>query len=255
MDVVSRPKTIAHRGDSARLPEQTLAAFAAAAAHGVDMLELDVRRSRDGHLVLMHDATVDRTTTGTGRVDSLSLAELRRLDAGSWFGPAFTGEQVPTLDDVLALAETTGVALCIEVKGETAAAQRELALVLAQTIRDRDRLDRDVLASFDHEALGHAAHEVAGLVTAPDRLPEHGPSVVESLIEQARVSRARIVQHHHAYLDADVVARLHGAGLAVWAWPTTTSEEIATALSCGVDAIMGDDAAALVAGLPVRGRS
>ena len=97
-----RPTPIAHRGLLRDAPENTLAAFGACIDLGLGF-ELDVRRTRDGTLVVLHDESVDRTTDGTGRVADLTLAQVRRLDAGRWFDPAFAGQRVPALDEVFAL--------------------------------------------------------------------------------------------------------------------------------------------------------
>jgi len=90
----------AHRGDSAHAPENTLAAFELAAERGADGIELDAKLTADGEIVVIHDPAVDRTTDGTGMVAEMSLAALRELDAGSWFGDTFKGEQIPTLAEV-----------------------------------------------------------------------------------------------------------------------------------------------------------
>jgi glycerophosphoryl diester phosphodiesterase len=90
------PLFIAHRGCSARYPENTLAAFKGAIDAGAQMIELDVCLSKDRHLVVIHDKTVDRTTNGSGAVKMLTLAQLRQLDAGSWFDPRFNAERLPT---------------------------------------------------------------------------------------------------------------------------------------------------------------
>jgi glycerophosphoryl diester phosphodiesterase len=94
------PAIFAHRGASAHAPENTLAAFELALRQGADAIELDAKLTSDKHVVVFHDLTVDRTTEGTGRVKNLTLAELRRLDAGSHFDFAFRGEPIPTLDEV-----------------------------------------------------------------------------------------------------------------------------------------------------------
>lgn len=119
------PRIIGHRGLMFDAPENTLAGFAACLEQRAGF-ELDIRRSKDGHLVLMHDATVNRTTNGIGRVADLTLAELIKLDAGSWFDPAFAGERVPTLDEVFALLKerirgSSLVALDIKMNDETLA--------------------------------------------------------------------------------------------------------------------------------------
>lgn len=92
---------VGHRGTVQYAPENTIAAFERAIELGVDLLEMDIRETRDGHLVVIHDETVDRTTNGTGKVSDLTLAELQALDAGAWFAPRFKGEKVPTLEETL----------------------------------------------------------------------------------------------------------------------------------------------------------
>ena len=98
-DASDTPTVVAHRGLTLHAPENTLASFRACLELRIGF-EVDVQRSKDGHLVCIHDDTVDRTTDGTGKVSDLTLAELKTLDAGSWFDSAFLGEQVPTLDEV-----------------------------------------------------------------------------------------------------------------------------------------------------------
>src|SRR5437867_12978157 len=118
-----RPVIIGHRGLLRDAPENTLASFGTC----LDLrlgFELDVRRSRDGHLVVMHDATVDRTTDGKGKVSDLTLAEIRKLDAGRWFDPAFSGQRVPTFDEVFVLLKIGGgpgvlVAMDVKIDDET----------------------------------------------------------------------------------------------------------------------------------------
>lgn len=98
----AEPLIYAHRGASAYAPENTLAAFRLALEQGADGIELDAKLSADGEVVVIHDQTVDRTTQGKGRVNQLALSELKKLDAGSWKGDAFTGEKIPTLAEVFA---------------------------------------------------------------------------------------------------------------------------------------------------------
>ena len=107
---------IAHRGESGFFPENTLAALEAAFDRGADYSEVDIRLSSDGVAVLMHDGTVDRTTDGTGATAGLSAAQLTALDAGSWFGDAFVGEPVPTLEQAYALAKSKGGRLYLDIK-------------------------------------------------------------------------------------------------------------------------------------------
>ena len=108
--------TIAHRGASGYAPENTFAAFDLAAEMNADMIELDVQLTKDRQIVVIHDDRVDRTTNGSGFVKDFTLEELQKLDAGSWYGPAFQGERIPTLEAVLKRYHKK-IGLLIELKG------------------------------------------------------------------------------------------------------------------------------------------
>src|SRR5277367_2784856 len=137
---------IAHRGASGHAPENTLAAFKRAIALGATFIETDLQLSRDTRFVAIHDDTVNRTTNGHGKVHDLTLAELRRLDAGSWFGSEFTGERVPTLEEILEFAKKHDVVFYLELKpggswgGEHA---------LIGNLRESGEIARTVVISFD----------------------------------------------------------------------------------------------------------
>jgi glycerophosphoryl diester phosphodiesterase len=107
---------INHRGLSPGFPENTLAAFRNSIQLGVDVIEIDLRPTADGEIVILHDTTVDRTTDGTGPVRSLSLEQVKALDAGSYVGPEFAGERIPTFEETLALVKGTGVRLLLDIK-------------------------------------------------------------------------------------------------------------------------------------------
>lgn len=94
-------KAVGHRGNVLYAPENTIPAFQKAIELGVDLIEIDIRETKDGHMVIMHDPSVDRTTNGTGNVCDLTLEEIKKFDAGSWFSPEFTGVQVPTYEEAL----------------------------------------------------------------------------------------------------------------------------------------------------------
>jgi glycerophosphoryl diester phosphodiesterase len=111
-----RPLVVAHRGATDRAPENTLAAFEAAAEGGADVIELDVQLTADGVPVVLHDERLDRTTPASGAVRTYTWEKIRSLDAGSWYSPAFAGEPIPRLDDVVAWASDHDALLLVELK-------------------------------------------------------------------------------------------------------------------------------------------
>lgn len=147
---MSRTLNLAHRGASSLAPENTLAAFRKAVDLGADGLELDVHLSRDGRLVVIHDEQLNRTTNGRGLVKDHTLAELRELDAGSWFSQEFAGERIPTLEEVL--TEFPGLHINIEVKSGVILYPGIEEAVL-DTVRRR-KMEEDILiSSFNHYSL------------------------------------------------------------------------------------------------------
>ncbi len=147
----ARPLVFGHRGASADAPENTLAAFELAADMGADGVELDVQLSKDGEAVICHDFFVDKTTNAHGRVDAFTVEELRALDAGSWFSPAFVGQYIPTLRE---LFERLGRRLLfnVELKSESLR-DNGLERRVAQLIREFDLYDRVIVSSFNPAAL------------------------------------------------------------------------------------------------------
>ncbi len=137
---------IGHRGASGHAPENTLAAFRKAVALGAAFLETDLQLSRDAHFVAIHDATVNRTTNGQGAVHELTLAELRQLDAGSWFGSEFSGERIPTLEEMLQFSKKNDVVFYLEMK-PSGAWGGEHAVIAA--LREAGEIARAVVISFD----------------------------------------------------------------------------------------------------------
>ncbi|GLY94778.1 glycerophosphodiester phosphodiesterase family protein [Actinoplanes sp. NBRC 103695] len=147
---------VAHRGYSAVAPENTLPALAAAVHGGATHIEFDVRTTADGVPVVIHDRTVDRTTDGSGYVWDLTLAEIRALDAGSWFSPAFRGARVPLLAEVIDLLATSpGVELLLEIKPPASAEEVERIVEMLG-----DLAGRTILQSFDPEVV-RLARDVA----------------------------------------------------------------------------------------------
>jgi len=166
VDPFARP-VIAHRGDSAHAPENTIESFAMGLTTGADALELDVRLSRDDHIVVIHDPDVDRTTDGHGAVASMTLSELRSLDAGARFtadgGSTFPfrgcGIRIPTLDEIL--TRFPNIPVLIEVKESSAAKPA------AEVVRRHGAVDRVILASELSEAMERS--RAANMITGASR--------------------------------------------------------------------------------------
>jgi glycerophosphoryl diester phosphodiesterase len=224
---------IGHRGAAGTHPENTLASFRHAVTLGVDGIECDVHRTADGHLVVIHDPSVDRTTSGTGLIMALSLAEIQSLDAGSWKGAAFAGERVPTLRQVLNEIPVS-VKLFIEMKAGSQyypGIEEELLALL----REENSLDRAQISSFDHQAL-HRLHQInptvpLGMLTASNLLDPIG---------MARAIGATALHPTWEWVSSNLVEAAHQAGLPVHAWTVNLPLAIQLMKGFGVDGIMSD---------------
>jgi glycerophosphoryl diester phosphodiesterase len=148
---LDRPLSLAHQGASREAPANTLAAFLLARELGADGVELDVHLSRDGELVVIHDYSVDATTDGHGPVRDQTLSQLKALDAGTWFDPAFAGERIPTLQEVV---DAVGPSFLINIELKTASPRDDgLALAVVELVEKNDLRERVVISSFNPLAL------------------------------------------------------------------------------------------------------
>lgn len=203
-----RPVVIGHRGAAAVAPENTLAAVRAGRESGASHLEVDVQRSRDGVLVLLHDRSVDRTSNGRGEIDQFTLEQLRQLDAGSWFAPPFDGEAIPTLEQTLQLLDGWQGTLVVEAKHPEA--HPNLARDLATAVKRRPDLSY-TFVSFDHGWLRRfsavmPSASLGELWLYPMRLPSG-----------ERVERVGVFWLA-PLLDPTLVRRAHARGLELWVW-------------------------------------
>ena len=219
------PLVIAHRGDSAHRPENTLASFASALEVGASLVELDVQLTRDGHVVVLHDPAVDRTTGGRGEVRDMGLAELRGLSAGypDRFGDAWSGERVPTLAEALALLHGRA-RIMIEIKKEAVSDDDEGGIE-ARTIAEVRRqglAEQVAFISFEHRAL------VRSRALAPEIARGHlfSRTPVEEMIPAARDAGCGIVMPHKSRLSDSFAAQIHGAGLKLATWVVDEPSEL-----------------------------
>lgn len=194
---LDRPLNFAHRGASYHAPENTLAAFLLAAEMGAEGIELDVQLSRDGALVVIHDFVLETTTDGTGPVRERNLTELKELDAGSRFDPAYAGQKIPTLQEVI---DTVGHRLLLNIELKTSSWRDDgLVRAVIQSIEDNDLLDRTVVSSFNPLALCRVnklnQSVSTGLLYAPDLpIPLRSPWTRHLL-------RLDAMHPHHSLVD------------------------------------------------------
>lgn len=219
------PLIIAHRGDSAHRPENTLAAFASALEVGADVVEFDVHLTRDGHLVILHDPTLDRTTTGRGPVRQRTLAEVRALSAGypARFGQAYAGERVPTLAEALGLLRGRARAM-IEIKADavTDDAEGGIEAVLAQEVR-RAGMEKDVaLISFDRRALLRC-RELAPEVLRGHLFQRGRP---EEFLAGAREVACELIMPQKTLLSEELRDRAREAAVKVATWVVDEPDEL-----------------------------
>jgi glycerophosphoryl diester phosphodiesterase len=233
----SKPMIFAHRGACALAPENTLPSFELAFAHHADAIELDAKLSKDGLVMVIHDQSVDRTTDGTGKVNQLSLSELKSLDAGSFFGKEFTGVKIPTLDEVF---ESVGQKLFVNVEltnykssGDT------LVEKVVEVVRRHNMQDRVLFSSFLPK----------NLVKSQVLLPQTPVALLCFPGVMGMISRSVFNRHYsphiiHPYLN-DVNSRYvkleHNIGRRVHAWTVNAEKDIQRLKIEGVDGLFTDN--------------
>jgi len=236
-----RPLSVAHRGHSIAYPENTLEAYRKAIELGVEMIECDVNISSDGKLVMMHDPTLDRTTTGSGKVSAATWEEIQGLDAGRKFMEEFVGVRVPSTEETLLLYKEAGILSCFEVKGADPDESNRIALALVDLFVKHSMLDRAFMSSYHHEALQVALSKCPELLLAPERLPDDAPADPPEAVRQAKSFPAPVLQHQYTVLTPEVVNVLHENEIAVWSWSTTDEPSLVFSIEARADALMGDD--------------
>ena len=242
---------IAHRGGAILWPENSMAAFRGAIAAGADAVECDVHLSADGEAMIMHDATLERTSNGRGPIAERSaaeLAEVKLISAG--------GEGLPRLSDLLGLVAGHQVGLQVEVKANRHG--RPEPALLAHTLAELDRFGlraRTEIIVFEAE-IAAAAVRAGGLrnvawLFGPSTLRQLG---VENLLAVARRAGVSMVETHESVMDAALLEALRDAGLRVGAWGANHAEAIGRMLPLGLDAIATDDPVLALSMLNREGR-
>jgi glycerophosphoryl diester phosphodiesterase len=244
------PLIIGHRGASGVAPENTLAAFHEALAAGADGIEFDVRLTRDGVPVIIHDNTLRRTGRLPHRVADLSWAELSKVDVGSWFASSFANETVPSLAELFTLFQSNTSTLYLEMKCDSPAEQRPLAEACATAIDAHSLKERVIVECFQLPALKILKEIDPEIKTAALFEPTlTNPSVFldQSIINQATGVGAGAVALHHRLARKTLVQKAKLAGLHVAVWTVDDPSWIERARAIGIDALITNDPAAMLA--------
>jgi glycerophosphoryl diester phosphodiesterase len=241
----SRPLVLAHRGGCTLGPENTLTAFERGFAAGADGFEIDVRRSRDGEMVVIHDETVDRTTDGRGPVASMTAGELARVDAAYWFGPEEAyplrgrGIGIPRLADVL--TAFPDAVFIVELKEDDAESARRAVDV----VRAAHAVDRVMIGSFHRRSLGLVRR------LEPDMPTGAATSETQLAMYLSRLGLPLLWPQYKAFqvpesfgptrvVTPRFVRTAHGAGVPVQVWTVNDEQDMRRLLSWGVDALITD---------------
>jgi glycerophosphoryl diester phosphodiesterase len=254
------PRYVAHRGGAAQWPENSLTAFRGAIAAGARILELDVHLTADGEVAVIHDPTLDRTSDGRGPVAACTKADLDRARLRGPGGAA-TGDCVPTLPDVLALAAPAGVGVLVEIKtpGPAVRYERRGEGVVAEPGARYAGLERRVLEALGRAGMAERAFlmafnpavlaEVRALAPAqPTALLVERHHVEESrarpaeTVDWARQARATFLGLHHTLCDAALVEAAHAAGISVGVFTVNDEAAMRQLAGYGVDVIISDRA-------------
>jgi len=236
------PAVIAHRGASAYAPENTMAAFEEAARMGVGF-ELDVTLCKTGEVVVIHDDSVDRTTEGSGEVADLTFAEIRALDAGAYFDPEFTGERIPTLDEVLA-AYGGRVPIDIEIKSMTP--REPLADAVVAAIERAGAVDRVFVTSFDPYMLERVKEQNPAILRGQltGTFKDSDLNFIEKLFLRNMwlngKSEPSLIAVERFRARKGFVKRQHKKERAVLVWTVDVPEEMERLLDLGVDGLITD---------------
>jgi glycerophosphoryl diester phosphodiesterase len=233
------PWIIAHRGYRARYPENTLIAFQAALDAGVPMIELDVTLSKDRRLVVIHDATLERTTNGQGPVNGTTLRQLKQLDAGSWFHPDFAGERIPELTEVLNLIDDRAF-VNIEIKPHSHEDHNPADAIenqIIELIRHRMIEDFILITSFDPNILQRL---IKINPTCALGLISRQPADVNT-IDMCRRIKAVSWHPNHQILTLEQVKMMHAQGFRVFPYNADSAEEIKRVIDMGVDGVISSD--------------
>ncbi|RFU64320.1 glycerophosphodiester phosphodiesterase family protein [Bacillus sp. V59.32b] len=235
---VRKIDNIAHRGASGYAPENTIAAFDKAVKMKSDYIEIDVQRTKDGELVIIHDNKVDRTTDGTGYVKDLTFDQIRNLDAGSWKGEEFTGEKVPTFDEILdRYRGRTGILIELKNPELYPGIEESVAHELKDRNLDKPRNEKIIVQSFNFDSMKKM-----------DRLLPRVPVGVltssrSHTTEQALKEFSTYAEYfnpNYGIVSKDLVDRVHSLDMKIASWTVRSQATADFLVDMNVDGIITD---------------
>lgn len=240
------PKIFAHRGGGSLAPENTLAAMKKGRELEYCAVEFDVKLTADRVAILLHDATLDRTTTGKGEIKDRTWDDLAGLDAGSWFSPQFAGERIPRFSEIAHYLHSIGMMANVEIK-PVPGTDQETGTQVASMADElwRDRIVKPLLSSFSFQAL-EAAHREA------PQLPRGfltGKPTPETLVQLTALDCVSL-HCNHENIDAAGVTFFHGHGYRVLTYTVNDPDRVAVLLGWGVDGIFTDNLPAMLNRFP-----
>lgn len=229
---------VAHRGATAYTPENTIAAFDLAVDMKADYIEIDVQRSKDGELVLIHDTTVDRTTDGTGKVGDLTLEQLRSLDAGSWKGEQFAGEPIPTFEEILDHYHGK-IGILIELKAPELypGIEEQVAAALIERNLHKPQNEKIIIQSFNFESI-KKMDQLLPKVPIGVLTSNRADTTLEALQEFS--TYADWFNPGYGIVTEELVNQVHSLGMQIGSWTVRSQEAADFLFEMGVDAIISD---------------
>ncbi|MBT2258387.1 glycerophosphodiester phosphodiesterase [Priestia megaterium] len=229
---------VAHRGASAYAPENTIAAFDKAVEMKADYIEIDVQRSKDGKLVVIHDTTVDRTTDGSGKVGNLTFDELRNLDAGGWKGEQFAGAQIQTFDEILDRYHGK-IGILIELKAPELypGIEENVAKKLKERNLDKPQNEKIIVQSFNHNSMKKMNKLLPKVPIGV--LTSSSADTTEQALQEFS-TYADYFNPSYGIVTPDLVNQVHSLGMKIGSWTVRSQEAANFLLDVGVDAIITD---------------
>ncbi|MCC5911378.1 MAG: glycerophosphodiester phosphodiesterase [Clostridiaceae bacterium] len=224
---------IAHRGASGYAPENTIAAMDLAIKQGCDGIEMDVQLTKDRHVVVCHDWTVDRTTDGTGEIRNLTLEEIEKLDTGSWFSEKFAGEKIPTLEEVINFVPDS-LLLNIEIKMQSFD-DRDIEKKVMELLEKYNRMDNTIVSSFNHLYLQKIKR-----LNAKVKIGSLYEAYLLNPCDYFKRNGLDLYSFHSSsyYINYEMVKQLQDNNMKVYCWTVNDKEKANQLMDMGVDGII-----------------